>query len=358
MTPRTALVLLIAFLTITFPIIAQPPRPADAYLLQDDRLVAIDSTGQSINTVDLTPLTRVHSARTDQIDRRVFWNVADIDPTGRYLYRIEAWGRSTNRRMPGAPTSAELVRIDLETNAREVMLDNASVFNFVLSPDGERMVVFFYAGEYMYSVQQACVLSFDTGLCVRVDLERVSRSAFWVDNQQFILGNGQFPPLKLINSDTNQITPLNTPSEWYIYWATTIPNTEELLINVHPRELSGNIPANSFLNFDIKTGESALLPYKALDSRQYLTIDHLELSPNADYLLYSGLNTALVHFQTGELIREFMGPHQFGWIDDHILLVQRRPERGEREVMRVDARSGSVETVLTGAAAEGMLLFP
>ncbi|MCU0466659.1 MAG: hypothetical protein MUF38_19085, partial [Anaerolineae bacterium] len=136
-------------LFIALPVIAQPPRPADAYLLQDDRLVAINNAGQSINTVNLTPLTRVQSARTDHIDRRVFWNVADIDPTGRYLYRIEAWGRSTNRRMPGAPTGAELVRIDLETNAREVVLDNTSVFNFVLSPDGGRMVVFFYAGEYL-----------------------------------------------------------------------------------------------------------------------------------------------------------------------------------------------------------------
>jgi hypothetical protein len=343
-------------LFIAFPVIAQPPRLADAYLLQDDRLVAIDSAGQPLNTFELTPLAHVQSVRTDHIDRRIFWNVADIDPTERYLYRIEAWGRSTNRRMPGAPTGAELVRIDLETNAREVMLDNASVFNFVLSPDGERMVVFFYDGEYLNARQQACVLTLDTGECFRITADYVGRLAHWINSLQFLLTTNITYPLGIMNTIDGTLEPITLPSELEFYMGTSIQNTSSLILPGQPRENALEHPIGFFI-YDLNTNILTNLPYTTPNTIEYISVG-VYVSPNTDYLLYSGHNTSLVDFQTGEMIREFKGPHQFGWLDDHTLLVQRRPERGELEVMRVDARSGSVETVLTGAAAEGMLLFP
>ena len=127
------------------------------YLLQNNQLTALDLiTGEQEIVSNLSPMLAMRANESVQTDRR-FWS-ADIDPTGQIIYQIEAWGRSTNPRILNLPIGADLLQINLETNTQEVIFDRTSVFNFVLSPDGERMIVFYYAGEYLYSTQHACVL--------------------------------------------------------------------------------------------------------------------------------------------------------------------------------------------------------
>lgn len=80
------------------------------YLLQDGRLSRLNvSTGESQPVVELAPLVSIETTQPDRLDRRLW--AADIDPMGRYLYQIEVWGRSTNRRFLNGPTQCYLVQI-------------------------------------------------------------------------------------------------------------------------------------------------------------------------------------------------------------------------------------------------------
>jgi hypothetical protein len=340
-------------------LIAQDAAPPvyPAYLLQESTLSHLDlATGDRTLVANFASLSSIAATQPDRVDRRLW--AADVDPSGRYLYQIEAWGHSTNPRIPGAPTGAALVRVNLTTFEREPVFNRANVFNFVLSPNGQRMLVFFYAGEYLHSTQMVCVWHVITGNCMTLDYDYVARTGFWVDEDTFVIGTNDSDPLRLIEADTKVQSIITLPHEWYIYWAAPIPTSNSLLIYVHPREILLEIPPISFILYDIPTGNTHLLPYSALDTSDYLTIDEILISPDTQYMLYKGLRTALVDFTSGALIQEFTAAYSADWIDDHTLLIQGSRNDGPLEIMRVDASTSQVQTLLSGEDAEGLLLFP
>jgi hypothetical protein len=330
------------------------PSVYPAYLLQASTLSHLDNaTGDRTLVANFASLSSVAATQPDRVDRRLW--AADVDPSGRYLYQIEAWGRSTNRRIPGAPTGADFVRIDIATGAREMVLDKTTVFNFVLSPDGQQVVIFYNVGEYLYSRQNACVLNLQTFQCQELAFENVA-TALWLNEQQFITRIGDVNPLQLVNVDTLVVQPLVFPPEWQVYWGMQKPGTNLLVVSGQPYENALEHP-NSFLALNLDDGSVQTLPFKALDA--YAVVPELNFSPDGLYLLYGDRSqSALVNFTSGELIQEFTAAYSADWIDDHTLLLQGSRNDGPLEIMRVDASTGQVQTLLSGDDAEGLLLFP
>ena len=342
----------------SFPVFAQAdalPTDAPVYLLQKNRLSQLDvATGSPQRIAEFTPLINAERMGSDRVDRRLW--AADIDPMGRYLYQVEAWGRSTNWNILNAPTGAELVRIDLATNEREIVFDRTTVFDFVLSPDGQRMVVFYYVEEYLHSRQNACILELQTLGCEVLDFENVGM-AEWLSSKTFLVRSADINPLQVIDAENGESQTLVFPPEWQIYWGTRLPKTHSLLVSGQPYENALQHPIH-FLIYDLDSGNVEFLPYTAPNTVEYITVNELQLSPNAGYLLYKGFNTALVNFESGELIEEFTSIYSAGWIDDKTLIVQGSRAEGQLEIMRVNAASGEITTLVSGESASGMLLFP
>lgn len=335
--------------------IAQTESPL-AYLLQNEQVSQINLlTGEHINIIDLTPLSSIRSDDVTQIDRRLW--AADIDPTGQYLYQIEAWGHSANRNILGAPTGAELVRIDLTNNTREGILENKTVFNFVISPNGEKILVFFYGDEYLYSTQLACVLSFDTGNCIPLDYDYVANVGHWIDNEKFIIATNDVNPTRLIDAQTGDSETLVFPSEWQVYVGTSIPNSSVVIVPGQPYENSLPHPI-SFLTYNLDTQIIQTLPYSAPNTSEYISVNELLVSPDAQYLLYKGEHTALVDFASGELIQEFTSVYSVDWIDNTTLLLHGSIADEAISIMRVDVATGQITTLLEDEEATGLLLFP
>lgn len=258
---------------------------SDVYLLRDNQLMHLDpQTSQTHLVTEFAPLSTVRSTEPDRTERRLY--AADIDPAAQYLYQIEVWGHSSNRRIPNAPTGGELVRIDISTRQRQVIFDGTTVYHFILSPDGQRMILFYYDGEFLYSKPQACILDLQSFQCKDLTFDYVLRTSFWIDNDTFVTGIVDFNPLRLVDAVTGSHKTLTLPPEWHIYSATLIPGSNSLLVDTHPRELVDRIPPISFLTYDLETGNVQLLPYTALDTGEYTIVNELQFSPGGDYLLY------------------------------------------------------------------------
>lgn len=333
------------------------PTDSDVYLLRDNQLMHLDpQTGQTHLVTEFAPLSTVRSTEPDRTERRLY--AADIDPAAQYLYQIEVWGRSSNRRIPNAPTGGELVRIDMVTKERQVISKNTTIFHFVLSPDGQRMILFYYDGEFLYSKPRACILDLHSFQCKDLTFDYVRTTSFWIDNDTFVISINDINTLRLVDAVTGSHTTLALPPEWHIYTAALIPQSNSILVDTHPRELVDRIPPISFLTYDLETGNVQLLPYTALDTGDYTIVNELQFSPSGDYLLYRGGNVALVDFSSGELIQEFTAVYSAGWLDEHTLLVQGSRHDDALEIMRVDATSKEVTSLLQGEAASGILLIP
>lgn len=320
------------------------------YLLQNDQLKQLDViSGQQEYILDLMPLN-IHSDRTE-------WRLwaADVDPTGQTLYQIEIWGRSQNRNILGAPTGGELVAIDIQTNTREVIFNSTTVFNFVLSPDGQRMVVFFNIGEYLYSEQHACVLNLNSQECQPLEFDNIA-IAEWISNQEFITRTGDVHPLQLVNVDSNTYKTLIFPSDWQVYWGTLLPLTSELVVSGQPYEDALEHP-NSFLSYNLLTDKVEISRFSALN--KYFLIEELLFSKDGKYLFYgSSPQASLIDFKSGELIQEFETVLSAEWIDEQTLIVQGSLDESPVSIMRFDVTSRQVTMLLQGEAASGMLLFP
>lgn len=325
-----------------------------AYLLQNNQLKQLDIiSGRQELTFDLMPLNRVHSTQLDRTERRLW--AADVDPTGQTLYQIEVWGRSQNRNILGAPTGGELVAINIATNTRDVIFDSTTVFNFVLSPDGQRMVVFFNIGEYLYSKQHACVLNLKSHECQPLEFDNIA-IAEWINNQEFITRTGDANPLKLVNVDSYTHKTLVFPSEWQVYWGTLLPFTSYLVVSGQPYESALEHP-NSFLFYNLLTDKVEISGFRALN--KYFLIEDLLFSGDGKYLFYgSSPQATLIDFKSGELIQEFATVISAQWVDEQTLIVQGSLDNSPVSIMRFDAISRHVTILLQGEAASGMLLFP
>lgn len=325
------------------------------YLLHEDNLTPGNLvTGELFAPIDLLPLDHIPLSQSDHIDRRLL--MADIDPKGRYLYQIEMWGRNTHRDFLNGPTGAELVRIDLETTERQVIFDSTTVSDFELSPDGQRMVIFYHTGAYLSSRYNACIMELQTLQC---DLSRLENIGViqWLSNNTILVRTSGVEPFHLINLETSETQTLVFPDEWYLYWGSLIPETQYLIVGAKPRNMSVALDPVSFLSYDLSTDQVDLLPFDALSG--YHTITRISFSPNSQFVIYaSGARVTLVHFDSGALIHEFTAVHAAEWIDDQTLIIQRRSDEGGREIIRVDAASGEMKVLLTGEAALGWLLFP
>jgi hypothetical protein len=330
-------------------------EPLPLYLFRDNQLYQLDvETGELTLVTPVIPVDTTPATDPGQIDRHQY--KLDIDADGRYLYRIEAWGRSKKLDIWGAPTGAELVRIDIETGERKVILDNKTVFNFALSPDGKSMVVFFYAGEFLYSTQQACILNLETFECPIVKLEYVGTKAIWVSDEAVVIGTNDIQPLRLIDAKNGLMTVLDVPSKWYVYWGSLIAMSNTLLLAVVDREQTGYPPVN-FLTYDLSSGNIEILPLTA--KPEYLVVEDLSISPDRQFLLYGGRSQAiLVDFKSGQALQEFTAVYAADWIDEQTLLVQGTQNEGAMEIMRVNAATGEVITLRSGDEALGLLLMP
>jgi hypothetical protein len=155
-----------------------------ALLLQQNQLTSLDITTGSRQSV-ATVSALVEDFGTINADRRI-WS-AGIDKSSRFVYLIEAYGRSSNRQILGLPTGAELVEINLQTNYRRVLSSKTTVFNFIVSADGQHMIILYYESEYLLSRQKACILDLVSLVCQELNTEAVGSTAFWIDNQQFVI---------------------------------------------------------------------------------------------------------------------------------------------------------------------------
>jgi hypothetical protein len=336
-----------------------PTVDRDVFLFRNGEVEALNVTTGAAQSIasGIQPLALSQARTSDEtIDRRFY--AADLSMNAQLMYLIEAWGRNTERDLYNLPTGSELVEVNLRTNERRVIFDDAYSYNFFLSPDERQMVVMHYAGEFLNSRPRACVLDLQTLACQPLDFDYVGSYAYWIDNVSFIFGVADANPLRLINTQTRQIETLAFPSEWYIYATPVlIPDSRKILVSATPRE-SPDYPPASLLTYDLDTGVVEQLPYSTPNFQEFPLVDAWAFSPDGRYLLYQGTVANLVEFATGRLIQRFESIFAADWLDNETLLIQGSREGDALELFRINAASGQITPLLSGEAAGGILLVP
>jgi hypothetical protein len=147
---------------------------------------------------------------------------------------------------------------------------------------------------------------------------------------------------------------ISISSEWFINWATPIPNTGDLLISA--KKLPYNYEPPGFLRYNLDTGMATELPFASLSFEDFPNVGSFDFSPDGRFLLYSGDASALIEFSTGELIQRFEVVVNAGWISNEILLVQGSIDGASLNIIRVDVANRQASSVLSGDAAGGILL--
>jgi hypothetical protein len=318
------------------------------FLLQQDDLYEFDIFTGDLRWVTRLILPEIFSADEYLDPRRT---KVEIDAVHQNIYLIVAWGRSTNFQALNVPTGAALVRFNLATGEQHIIFDSTSVSNFALSPDGTRMVVFYYSGGYRLSRQNACMLDLSRLMCQPLNFDNAAL-ALWFNNTMFLTRLVDSNPLRLVDVRTGITTPLIFPSEWKIYWGTPIAVTDSHMISTE-NALTQSV---KFLSYDLYTHEIQAYPA----SEQFLTVSFLNISPNEQFLLYGDSSKSLLmELQTGRLIHEFTMVQSAEWINDDTLLMQGTlAEEDQTKIMRVDAVSGQLAILRSGDAAAGDLLIP
>jgi hypothetical protein len=322
-------------------------------LLQQNQLNRLDiTTGARQSVASVSAFVEDFSAMN--ADRRI-WS-AGIDKSSRFLYLIEAYGSSSNRQILGLPTASELVEVDLQTNQRRVLSSKTTVFNFIVSADRQHMIILYYESEYLFSRQKACILDLVSLICQELNVEAVGSTAFWIDNQQFVIYFASSGELTRVNIDTLSTNPISISSEWFINWATPIPNTRDLLITA--KKLPYNYEPSGFLRYNLDTEMATELPFTSLGFEDFPNIGSFDFSPDGHFLLYSGDASALIDFSTGELIQRFEVVVNAGWMSNEILLVQGSVDGASLNIISIDAANRQASLILSGDAAGGILLIP
>jgi hypothetical protein len=328
---------------------------ASVYVLRENQLLGLDwQTGLQSAVVQMShslasevlPETAMieGSANTRVID-------AQIDHTGQYIYLIEASGRDQR----GYPTSTQLVQFNLLTGQRHIVLDRSGIFSFSISPNRSKIAVIYYEADFAWSTQQACVLDLQTSICQPVGLRGLGIPAYWLDNQHCMLMYADVNPIRIVDADTLNVTTITLPADRFIY--SSIPISASTLFIANKLRTNVGQPV-SFTYYDIQSGAFQDLPYKALNFENYGSVNRGQFSPDQQYLLYSGIKSALIQLSTGQLIREFDIVVNSSWVNASTLLVQGSTDGQALEIFRFDTTTANITQLAIGEAASGIMLIP
>jgi hypothetical protein len=347
-----ALVMMLFLLLTTFQALAQTPTPTTPtdtiLLLRDNQLVSVASSAARPVTISAVPMPLGLETFNPASTEWRIWS-ANIDSSGRYLYTIEASGRS-DRQLPAA---TRLVKTDLTTGIRTVLSDRNGMFTFVLSPDQQQMVVGYYDGEFGVAERRSCVLEISTQECREIPLTIGTNPGYWIDNQSYLAYGGG---LYIVNATTGVMESIMTPQVWFVYSAVPIPNTRTILINADIRSTAVS-EVSHFFTYDLDSTSFSELLYRPLN-QDYDIVEGYSFSPNEVYLLYGGRQMALTEFATGRLIREFDSVLNYGWLDDNTLIIQGALDQATAGILRVNAATGEVTQLAPVSASNGILLVP
>ncbi len=312
------------------------------FLLRDSSLISLDlTTAQQATHLNLPieqslSVEALTSASTNNVVSLI--SVA-VDPGAQFLYTVE----STARDSRGRTTATRFVQTNVFSEARRVLLDRPGLFSFTFSPDGQRIAISYFEGEYGGSRRYACVLDLASGNCPQINRSLAGNPAVWLDNHTFVLLSEE-RNLYRVDARTLELRELPVSDGWDILSAVQIPATNSLLISANPWDYTP-APAQ-FLTLNLDTMIVSDFAYDALDS-DYTSVQDWAFSPDGRFLLYgSTFEMALVEFQTGRLISEFEGVIQATWLRDSSGLVFNVGWNRTPSLLEFDLQTRQTRTVI------------
>jgi hypothetical protein len=304
------------------------------YRFQADAIATTTGLAQPTTT---TKLSNVSFSNHDLVS-------LGIDPSHQFLYSIQVLARD-NQRQP-RPTVLELIQTNLITGEQKVLMTQPGLFQFIASPDGQRVLVAYFetGAEYGVGWLRACILDLKSSVCSVInDLTLAYYGNEWIDATHLVLLSWNHQ-LYTYDIEKQALTPHSIPDDqWDVLASTHIPGTQQILLSATrlPVDLS---EATYFLLYDLQTGQLTQLNYTALATQPYIIgVDRLLLSSDGHYLLYAGLDKrALIDFTTGQLIAEFDNVFQASWLKDGSSLVMNSPNG----VQVYDVRTQQAKTLM------------
>ena len=324
------------------------------FILRDDMLLTLNVEGVQQETANLEPLSLPITDFSDSAQGYIA--SVDITADGSQLYALLHQGR-LSAQLP-FPTRTQLIEIDPSAATSMVIYERPGIFAFVLSPNAERMIVGYYDADYYFSTRHSCILDLQTRVCTLTPHQISSNPGDWIDSDRYLVASQSDYMLHVLNVETGQDRALPLPPEWILNAAAPIPNTQMIIVGADQREISGQ-SESSFLTISIDTLEVRELPYVTPSNGYYPVVSSWSFSPDNQYMLYGDTHKALVDFTTGRLVRELDTVVNFGWTDDHTLIIQGSVSLGSGpEIAEIDAASGDVRQLAFGDAASGIMLIP
>lgn len=322
------------------------------YVLRDDALLTLSpDTGTQTVVADLERLALPVTRFSSNAEPRYVAS-ADLveDPLTLYVLLHEG---KLSAQLP-FPTQTQILRVDPQMQTSTVIYERPGIFTFVLSPDGQQMIVGYYESDYYFSTQRACVLDFQTDICGDIPHAIANIPGQWIDEVDILVLSGDDLLPHVINSNSGVDVVIPIPLGWNLISSIPIPNAHLVVLTMGRIDLNG-IPEYRLFTVDIDTMQIEMLQYE--NDRQLTSL--LGFSPHSRYLFYNGATFELIEFATGRVISVFDRVINFGWESNETLVIQGTITANAAPVIaQVNAVTGEIRTLAEGEQAAGILIVP